>query len=56
MPIVEIALTVGFQTQAHFTTVFKRFIGCTPCRWRSISREFRTDDFNGLEAPFAPAD
>jgi AraC family transcriptional regulator len=56
MPIVEIALTVGFQTQAHFTTVFKRFIGCTPCRWRSISREFRTDDFNRLEAPFAPAD
>src|SRR5260370_41206971 len=30
MPIVEIALTVGFQTQAHLTTVFKRFAGCTP--------------------------
>jgi AraC family transcriptional regulator len=32
--IVEIALTVGFQTQAHFTTVFKRFAGCTPRQWR----------------------
>jgi AraC family transcriptional regulator len=34
MPIMEIALTVGFQTQAHFTTVFKRFTGCTPRNWR----------------------
>jgi AraC family transcriptional regulator len=34
MTIVEIALTVGFQTQAHFTTVFKRFAGCTPRQWR----------------------
>ena len=35
--IVEIALTVGFQTQAHFTTVFKRFVGCTPHHWRSAN-------------------
>jgi AraC-like DNA-binding protein len=35
MAIVEIALTVGFQTQAHFTTVFKRFVGCTPHQWRT---------------------
>jgi AraC family transcriptional regulator len=34
MTIVEIALTVGFQTQAHFTTVFKRFIGYPPRHWR----------------------
>jgi transcriptional regulator GlxA family with amidase domain len=33
-PIVEIALRVGFQTQAHFTTVFKRVTGFTPQRWR----------------------
>jgi AraC family transcriptional regulator len=38
MPIVEIALTVGFQTQAHFTTVFKRFVGETPQRWRGINQ------------------
>jgi len=33
--VVDIALTVGFQTQAHFTTVFKRFVGDTPYQWRS---------------------
>lgn len=36
--IVDIALTVGFQTQAHFTTVFKRFVGHTPFQWRSARR------------------
>jgi AraC family transcriptional regulator len=36
--LVEIALSVGFQTQAHFTTVFKRFMGETPHRWRAIQR------------------
>ncbi len=35
--LVEIALDVGFQTQAHFTTVFKRFSGTTPHRWREIA-------------------
>ena len=35
MTLVEIALTVGFQTQAHFTTVFKRFVGDTPYQWRN---------------------
>lgn len=32
--LVDIALDVGFQTQAHFTTVFKRIVGETPHRWR----------------------
>ena len=32
--LVDIALSVGFQTQAHFTTVFKKFVGSTPCQWR----------------------
>lgn len=32
--LVDVALTVGFQTQAHFTTVFKRFTGDTPHQWR----------------------
>jgi AraC family transcriptional regulator len=35
--LVDIALSVGFQTQAHFTTVFKRFVGDTPHRWRSAT-------------------
>jgi AraC-like DNA-binding protein len=38
MTIVEIALNVGFRTQAHFTTVFKRFVGHTPRQWRAASQ------------------
>lgn len=37
-PIIEIALSVGFQTQAHLTTVFKRVTGSTPARWRDERR------------------
>jgi AraC family transcriptional regulator len=33
-PLVDIGLSVGFQTQAHFTTVFKKFVGYTPMQWR----------------------
>jgi AraC family transcriptional regulator len=34
MSVVDIALSVGFQTQSHFTTVFKRFVGQPPLAWR----------------------
>ena len=33
-PLVEVALSVGFQAQAHFSTVFKRFTGRSPARWK----------------------
>jgi len=33
-PLVDIALQVGFQSQAHFTTVFKRIVGQPPHAWR----------------------
>jgi AraC-like DNA-binding protein len=32
--LVDIALSVGFKTQAHFTTVFKKVVGSTPNQWR----------------------
>lgn len=32
--INEVALSCGFKTQTHFTTVFRRFVGDTPCAWR----------------------
>lgn len=32
--LVEVALSVGFQTQSHFTSVFKRFVGQPPRAWR----------------------
>jgi AraC family transcriptional regulator len=34
MPLAEVAFSVGFQTQAHFTTIFRRLLGETPGRWR----------------------
>jgi AraC family transcriptional regulator len=33
--IVNIALSLGFRSQTHFGTVFKRYLGTTPARWRS---------------------
>jgi AraC family transcriptional regulator len=36
--LVEIALSVGFQSQAHFTTTFKKLVGETPHRWRREQR------------------
>lgn len=32
--LIDIALDTGFRTQAHFTTVFKRYVGRTPASWR----------------------
>jgi AraC family transcriptional regulator len=34
MPLVEVAFSVGFNAQAHFSTVFKRFTGRSPARWK----------------------
>jgi AraC-like DNA-binding protein len=61
--LVEIALSVGFQTQAHFTTVFKRFVGVTPHRWRTRNhseerdvrqgeRDIRIDPARETRTPF----
>ncbi|WEY42197.1 AraC family transcriptional regulator [Paraburkholderia sp. SUR17] len=32
--VLDVALSCGFRSQAHFTTVFKRFVGETPYCWR----------------------
>jgi AraC-like DNA-binding protein len=40
-PLAEIALAVGFSTQAHFSTVFKRISGQSPARWRLASKSGR---------------
>lgn len=36
MPLVEVALSVGFQTQSHFTGVFNKFVGQPPRGWRQL--------------------
>ncbi|PIT03610.1 hypothetical protein TSA1_24730 [Bradyrhizobium nitroreducens] len=46
-PLAEIALAVGFSTQAHFSTVFKRISGESPARWRLASKGDRPT----VEAP-----
>jgi AraC family transcriptional regulator len=38
MPLVEIAFAAGFNAQAHFSTVFKRFTGKTPVQWKQEVR------------------
>jgi AraC-like DNA-binding protein len=32
--ISDVALQVGFPNQAHFTTIFRHYVGITPYRWR----------------------
>src|SRR6202040_1722705 len=39
MSVVDVALSVGFQTQSHFTSVFKRFVGQPPRAWRQLHGE-----------------
>ena len=39
MTLVDVALSVGFQTQSHFSTVFKRLAGSSPARWQRQHRD-----------------
>jgi AraC family transcriptional regulator len=34
LAVLDVALMVGFRTQAHFCTVFKKLTGEPPQRWR----------------------
>src|SRR5262249_7836275 len=36
--VTEIALEVGFSTPSHFTTAFRRFVGCPPSTYRNSER------------------
>ena len=35
LPLAEIALTVGFKNQSHFTTLFRKLTEMTPKAWRN---------------------
>lgn len=37
-PLAEIALSVGFSSQAHFTTSFKNVVGVTPSSYRNATK------------------
>ncbi|WP_347555739.1 AraC family transcriptional regulator [Robbsia sp. KACC 23696] len=34
---LDVAMLTGFQSQAHFTMVFKRLTGTTPARWKATA-------------------
>jgi AraC family transcriptional regulator len=42
LPLVHVAAAVGFQTQGHFTEVFRRRTGTTPRRFR-LASHFSTE-------------
>jgi AraC family transcriptional regulator len=52
--IVEIAFAVGFESQAHFTTVFRKLVGVTPRRFRKLSN-IRLAAFDELMTSLGPA-
>jgi AraC family transcriptional regulator len=41
LSLVEVAATVGYQTQAHFTGVFHKHVGVTPRAFRLHCRDER---------------
>jgi AraC family transcriptional regulator len=51
LALVDVALSVGFQTQAHFTTVFKRFAGGTPHRWRRLAPGHHAPEYASAPGP-----
>ena len=48
--IVEISLTVGFSSQSHLTTVFRRFVKTTPAAYREEVLGIRAHEAHA-EAP-----
>jgi len=51
MSVVDVALSVGFQTQSHFTSVFNRFVGQPPRAWRRSHGEIRQRASVSIHAP-----
>ena len=39
--LAEVATQVGFETQSHFTSVFRRLVGATPKHYREITSPTR---------------
>lgn len=50
--LVDVAMSSGFQSQSHFTTVFKRLVGETPHRWRCKGSGFAQDPIPNRVVPF----
>jgi AraC family transcriptional regulator len=52
LPLAQVATSVGYQTQAHFTGVFHREVGLTPRSYRLVS----TSGAEGEASPTAAQD
>jgi len=44
MLLAEVATQVGFETQSHFTSVFRRLVGATPKHYREMHRSTSPTD------------
>jgi hypothetical protein len=51
MTLVNVALAVGFRAQSHYSNVFKRFVGQSPCAWL----QSQCDDKGLSQRALAPA-
>jgi len=49
-PLADLAASVGFQTQSHFTEVFRRYAGVTPGRFRVAARHAHAANASPAEA------
>jgi len=36
-PLTQVALDCGFSSPSYFSTVFRKYVGCSPRNWRAIS-------------------
>lgn len=34
-PLTQVALDCGFSSSTYFSTVFRKYVGCTPRQWRA---------------------
>ncbi len=54
IPIAQIALEIGFQSQSRFTTLFRRLTGTTPRAFRG-KHGFLGSSHRGFEGDHLPA-
>jgi AraC family transcriptional regulator len=41
IPLIDVALTVGFNSQSHLNEYFRRMVGVTPARYRTEMQQNR---------------
>jgi RpiB/LacA/LacB family sugar-phosphate isomerase len=54
-PLAEVATQVGFETQSHFTSVFRRLVGVTPKHYREMYQSAGNVDLHMDEQKSATA-